>query len=143
MTHSEEFDAPASEVWELLTDWAAIVDWMPEGNIQSLEMEGQGIGAIRHLRTPQGVHIAERLDAADRQRGTLDLSILEPLPWGMLSYSARGTASPVSGGGCSLTWRGTFELPAAGPEAEDLARLLKMLYTTMFTGIRQALGDGA
>ena len=30
ITDTAEFNAPASAVWELLTDWAAIADWMPD-----------------------------------------------------------------------------------------------------------------
>ncbi len=30
ITDAAEFDAPASEVWALLMDWAAIIDWMPD-----------------------------------------------------------------------------------------------------------------
>ena len=64
MSHTEtisdaaEFDAPASAVWELLMDWAALVDWMPDAYVKSLRMEGQGLGAIRHLITGKGVHLA-------------------------------------------------------------------------------------
>ena len=113
------------------------MDWMPEGNIRSLKMEGQGIGAVRHLVTGKGVHISERLDFADEQSGILELSIIEPLPWGMLSYFARGTVQPVSGQRCRLTWQGTFAVPESGSQSTRLAHMLKNLYGTMFVGIRR------
>jgi uncharacterized protein YndB with AHSA1/START domain len=34
-----EFRAPASAVWDLLLDWAAIVEWMPDGYIQGIRQE--------------------------------------------------------------------------------------------------------
>ena len=55
ITDSSEFDAPIQAVWNLLMDWGAIVDWMPDGYIQKLKLEGQGEGAIRYLVTGKNV----------------------------------------------------------------------------------------
>jgi hypothetical protein len=139
ITGAAEFDAPASAVWALLTDWAAIVDWMPDGYVQSLRMEGQGPGAVRHLVTGKGVHIAERLDRADETSGVLELSLLDPLPWGLLSYRARGNLDSISDKRSRLTWRGTLEMPEPGPESDAVARLLRKSYAKMFLGIRNVV----
>ena len=137
VSHAEEFDVPASAVWRLLLDWGAIVDWMPGGFIASLRMEGQGIGAIRHLVTGKGVALSERLDAADEQAGTLDLSLVGPLPWGLLSYRARGQVRGLSKDSCQLTWRGIFETAASGEQADRVAQLLEKSYANMFLGVRR------
>jgi len=134
-----EFDAPASAVWELLLDWAAIVDWMPDGYVQSLRMEGQGPGAIRHLVTGKGVQLAERLDSANEVSGVLELSLLDPLPWGLISYRARGKLDSISNGKSRLTWQGTLEMPERGPESDAVARLLRKSYAKMFLGIRRVV----
>jgi hypothetical protein len=138
VSHKEAFDAPASAVWRLLIDWAAIVDWMPGGFIAGLRMEGQGVGAIRHLVTGDGVHLSERLDAADAGAGVLELSLVGQLPWGLLSYRARGELVGMSPDSCELTWRGTFETPESGAQSDRVARLLKKSYANMFLGIRRA-----
>jgi hypothetical protein len=135
---TEEFDVPASALWELLIDWPAIIDWMPSGQIVRIEMDGEGVGSVRHLTTAQGVHIAERLDAADPETGTLDLSIVAPLPWGMSSYSARGTVVPLGSERCRLTWTGTFELPGSDADRQRHAQFMRTLYSAMFQGLRQA-----
>jgi hypothetical protein len=145
LTHSEsisataEFAAPASRVWDLLMDWAAIIDWMPSGFIQSLEMEGEGIGAIRHLVTGKGVLVSERLDRADQLNGILELSLVEPLPWGLLSYRASGKLESLADGRSRLDWRGTLEMPERGEELDRTVRLLKKSYANMLLGIRQAV----
>lgn len=136
VSHSEVFDAPASAVWELLVNWAGIIDWMPDGYIQSLQIEGQGLGAVRHLITGRGVAISERLDEIDEQSGSLQLTIIKPLPWGMLSYTAQAQLEDINGDSCRLTWCGTFELPESGTAADELAALLKKTYAKMFKGIR-------
>jgi hypothetical protein len=137
VSHSEIFDSPASAVWCILVDWGEIVDWMPHGIISSLDIEGSGVGAVRHIVTRQGVRIAERLDRADEQQGRLELTILDPLPWSMLSYRAFAQLDARGPDGCDLRWEGQFELPDNGPDADALADFLGRSYKEMFKGIRQ------
>jgi len=136
VSHSEVFDAPAPVVWELLSDWSGIINWMPDGYIQSLQMEGEGVGAVRHLVTGRGVTISERLDGLDEKSGRLQLTIIEPLPWGMLSYTAMAQLDDVNGDSCRLTWCGTFESLESGSTANELAALFEKSYAKMFKGIR-------
>jgi len=136
---SEVFDAPASRVWALLTDWGGIVNWMPDGHIRSLRLEGRGRGAVRHLVTLRGVAVSERLDEMDEQHGLLNLSIVEPMPWGMSTYSAQARLTEPQPGRCKLTWRGTFEMAESKTSPDELAVLLKKSYATMFKGIRNEL----
>lgn len=138
VSHSGEISAPFEAVWALLVDWAGIVDWMPDGYIQSLHIEGEGVGAVRHLVTGRGVSISEKLVSMDRERGMLRLSIIGPQPWGMLSYTATAHLEET-GKHCCLNWCGTFELPEGGQQAEELAKLLEKSYKTMFKGINNHL----
>jgi hypothetical protein len=137
VTVTEEFDAPASAVWKLLTDWGGIVDWMPDGYIRSLRLDGHGIGAIRHLVTGKGVQISERLDALDEGAGILELAMVDTLPWGLLSYRASVRLVQVSDNHCRLTWTGTFETADDGPPSNSIATLLEKSYAKMFLGIRR------
>jgi len=141
VSHSEVFDSAASVVWDILVDWGSIVDWMPRDLISSLELEGTGTGAIRHIVTHQGVHIAERLERADEGAGQLELSILEPLPWDMLSYRALAQLDELGPGQCRLRWEGSFELPEDGQAAKALTQLLGKSYKLMFAGLRQYLAE--
>lgn len=120
-------------------DWAAIVNWMPNGYIQSLRMDGQGVGAIRHLVTGNGPELAERLDRADESSLVLELSLVDPLPWGLLSYRARGKLERIPQSNCRLTWQGTLEMPDRGPATEKVTHLLRKSYAKMFLGIRQVV----
>lgn len=137
VSHTEEFDTSASVVWDLLTDWGGIVDWMPNNYIQSIQLEGNNVGAVRHLVTGEGVRISERLDALDYESMTLELSIVNELPWALLSYRARGKIDSISKNKCRLTWQGTLEMPESGSESVKTANLLKKSYKNMFLGIRR------
>jgi len=128
-------------VWKLLVDWAAIIEWMPDGYIRELRMDQQypqrGPGAVRYLVTGQGVSLSERLDLADEPSGVLELSLVGALPWGLLSYRARGKLDALPGNRCRLTWSGTPEMPQPGIEADRVVNLLKKSYAKMFLGIRR------
>jgi hypothetical protein len=143
LSHAGEINAPAGAVWKLLLDWAAIIDWMPDGYIRELRMDDQypqrGPGAIRHLVTGNGVTLSERLDRADEQSGLLELSLVGPLPWGLLSYRARGKLDTLPENNCRLTWSSTLELPKAGNEADRVVSLLEKSYAKMFLGIRRTV----
>lgn len=138
VSHTEDFDVPAAAVWQLLLDWGALGEWMPGGLIRSLRLEGQGVGAIRHIVTGKGVALSERLDAVNEPAGTLELSLVGALPWGLLSYRARGQVLGLSPNSCRLTWRGILETPESGIQAEQVAHLLGRSYANMFLGVRQA-----
>ena len=112
---------------------------MPHGIISSLDIEGFGVGSIRHIVTREGVCIAERLDRADERQGRLELSILDPLPWSMQSYKAIAQLDQLGPEKCSLRWEGWFELQEDGQEADALGQFLSKSYKTMFKGIRQQL----
>jgi hypothetical protein len=99
------------------------------------------VGAVRHLVTGRGVSISERLDDMYEKSGSLQLTIIEPLPWGMLSYTAQAQLEDVNGDSCRLTWCGTFELPESGPAADELATLLKKSSAQMFKGIKNEVID--
>ncbi len=139
VTRSTKFAAPAQQVWSLLTDWAAIVDWMPDGYIHSLQLENNAAGQIRHMVTGQGVQLSERLDRADTEAGVLELSMIGQLPWSLISYQATGTVQQCAPGNSSLTWCGKAELASAGTAADKLEKLLSASYSKMFLGIRQVV----
>jgi Polyketide cyclase / dehydrase and lipid transport len=137
--HAGTFAAPAIELYRLLTDWGAIINWMPHKFITALRLEGHGIGAIRHLTTGKGVVLAERLDAMDEASTRITLSLLPPLPWQLLAYSATGVIEALGADSCRLTWTGTLELPEGDSQADRTCHLLRRSYETMFLGISREI----
>jgi hypothetical protein len=139
ISHAETFAVPAERVYRLLIDWGAIINWMPDNLIRRLRLEGNGVGAIRYLTTAAGVELAERLDAADAATTSITLSLLPPLPWQLLSYSATGVIEALAADRCRLTWTGNPELPENSEQADRTARLLRRSYESMFSGLRREL----
>ena len=139
ITHTETFAVPAARVYQLLIDWGAIANWMPNNLIRELRLEGTGVGAIRYLTTGAGVELAERLDSMDEASTSITLSMLPPLPWDLLSYSATGVIEPLVADTCRLTWTGSAAMPENAEQADKTAYLLRRSYEYMFLGIRGEL----
>lgn len=139
--HSELFNVAPDAVWALLVDWGDIIRWMPPGYISKLTLDGEGEGAVRHIRNSTGALLHERLDGADHAHRILHLSIIPPLPPGLLYYRATGIvrAEPAAARPeCRLEWMSAF---AATPDAAPLFdTFLPQAVRDMFKGLRGALG---
>ena len=131
----EKVAAPAADVWAQLGDFGGI---KVGGMIQSFEIEGEGVGAVRTIGLGNGT-VVERLDAFDPDALTFTYSITNddcPLP--VSDYSATVQISDDGDGTCTVDWTGTFE-PKGAPE-EQVIGIVKGIYTGGIQGARQALG---
>lgn len=137
------FDAPAAKVWELLANFGAIKSWWPtEGSvvIERVELEGQGIGMVRHIFNRGAKHcVSERLERLDSQEHVLKLSILGrdagQTPW----YYATARLVELDGGGrCRLDYESEFNSPR-GRENQTRDGILAA-YRAMFSGLQGAAG---
>lgn len=99
--------APAARVWAILADFGAFLDWAYRGAGGSIEVEGDGIGMVRHLDMG-GSRMGERLDQLDHEGRTLSYSLSYGEPLGMTEYRARVRVEEQEEGRCVLHWTGEF-----------------------------------
>lgn len=143
VVHEEELPIAANRAWELLIDWGGIGKWFPGGIITVARMDGEGVGAIRHLKTSEGDQIAERLDALDTHDKRLELSIVGSPPWKMTRYKATATITELGVTQCRIHYCGRFETAAGDAQAERIARKLRASYSNLFQGLRNAATESA
>jgi hypothetical protein len=120
----ETIAAPTDAVWAALSDFAGI---QVGGPIESFEIEGEGVGAVRTIGLANGV-VIERLDNHDASAGTFTYSILNddsPLP--VTGYSATVNIIDAGDGNTTVEWTGTYQ--AEGPEEAAVA-----VVTGIYTG---------
>ncbi len=129
-----EIPAAADQVWNLLADFGGIAKWWPEGMLDKVECEGEGIGTVRHMHTLIGMVLSERLDALDRAARTIHLSIIAGLPFGIEDYAAVGRVVPTGDDACRLDWRGTYKIPDAAGEA-DARAVIEGAYEAQAAGL--------
>lgn len=142
ITVHQDFEAPAEKLWDLLRDFANIERWWPKDEpavqIERVELEGEGIGLIRHIYNKGfPAPISERLDYQDPATLTYKLSIVGQRPAGLTSYQATGRIEPLPGNRCRLNYKGEFTTESGQPEAGET--FLRGAYALMFKGLAAAV----
>jgi carbon monoxide dehydrogenase subunit G len=130
---TETIDADIEAVWAALGDFGGI---QAGGPIERVEVEGQGVGMVRHIHMGGGV-VSERLDAHDGGAHTFAYVILNddsPLPF--RDYSAKVVLT-AQDGATKVDWSGTFE-PRGVPE-EKAVEIARGIYSGAIAGARKAL----
>ena len=131
----EDFPVAAERLWELVADFGAIDAWWPEGMLEKVEVQGEGVGMVRSIYTIVGIVLHEKLESIDHEARVLELSIVGDLPAGMRDYCAKGSVREGEGESCVLTWEGHYKVSEA--EAEPGARgFIEGAYGAMFGGLR-------
>jgi Polyketide cyclase / dehydrase and lipid transport len=102
---SSSIDIPASpdEVWQLIGGFNSLPDWLP----YILKSELSEGGRVRHLVTPTGDTIIERLERFDNTARTYSYSILKA-PFKITNYLATIRVEAKDGGSPRLEWSGIF-----------------------------------
>ena len=96
-----EFDVDAERVWAILADFADI-SWIP--GTEKVELEGEGVGMIRHVTAPGMPILHERMDAIDHEQMILDYSVPAVEYLRVKNYRARARVVALEGGRCRLIW---------------------------------------
>jgi hypothetical protein len=132
--------APAARVWALLADFGNIQAWWPRDSalqIERVELEGEGIGMVRHIYNhgmPQCA--SERLDLLDPQTFTLVLSIVGQRPGGITAYVATSRLLPLGESACCMEHRALVTTVPGRERAVE--RFLQQAYAGMFAGLQAA-----
>jgi hypothetical protein len=120
-----------AEFFSRLADFGGINKFMPE--IESIEMRGDGVGAVRTVRIkgiPMGME--ERLEALVDGR-LLSYSIINDTPLPMQHYHAVVELDDAPGGGCRVRWGSNWV--AKGVDDATVQTMLVGLYERLIEGI--------
>jgi hypothetical protein len=105
-----EFEFSAEKLWAVISDFGDI-SWVP--GFEKVEVEGEGVGMIRHITIPEFAQVHERLDAIDHEKMILDYSlpIVEYIQ--VKNYHARAQVIALESGRCKVIWSCTAEADGA------------------------------
>jgi len=132
VTVTDTFDAPVEQVWPHVSAFGDIDKYLR--NIDSLRVEGAGIGTDRCIGTPGG-EIVERLTWLDDDAHQLSYTIVSgPIP--VQRYVATVTLSP-QGERCGIEWVGCFE--PTGMSVEEAQNNFSGVYSAIIRGVKRAL----
>ncbi|ENO87287.1 SRPBCC family protein [Thauera linaloolentis] len=145
VTH-HDFDAPAATLWAYLADFANIERWWPtarpEVQIERVELEGEGIGLVRHIYNKgYSAPVSERLDFQDPETMSYRLSIVGQRPAGLTEYQATGRIEALGDGRSRLHYHSVFATASGKPDEAEA--FLRMAYALMFEGLAEAAARDA
>jgi hypothetical protein len=119
---SIDLPVPASKVWQLIGGFGSLPDWLPYIPESELS-EG---GRVRHLATPDGAPIIERLVAFDDAARSYSYAILQA-PFPVTNYLSTLRVQDTGDGKSSrVEWTGQFT--PKGVSDEEISRLFQGVY---------------
>jgi len=143
LSTSAILEAPAQSVWEFLEDFGHIQRWWPDDGaiqIERVELEGEGIGMIRHIYNKGAKHcVSERLDLLDPETRTIILSIVGNRPRGITAYVAQGRIVDLEGARCRIDYRANVTTDPG--QEEKVSKALLMTWSLMFHGLERAAAN--
>jgi hypothetical protein len=132
---TDRIGASADRVWDLVRDFGGIQRYA--SGIESVSVQGEGVGAVRTLTMPGGVSLQERLEGLDDASRTLRYAIVGTHPLPFEGYLATVRLSE-DGDGCQIEWSSQFE-PRAGAEGQAPG-IVEGIYRAGIAGLKKALG---
>ena len=128
-----ELSCDTDAAWQVLADFGNFLVWAT-GGAGTCELEGEGVGMIRHLDIPGLGKISERLDGLDDSTRTLAYTLVSEDMAGMKKYGASVRVVEGADGSGRLQWRGEFEA-ADGLDPDEVKASLSGSYTMMAQGL--------
>ncbi len=129
-----ELEFGADAVWAVIADFGD-VSWVP--GVEKVELEGEGVGMIRHLTVPVFPQLHERMDAIDHEQMILDYSIPAVAFIAVKDYYARAKVVPIDSERCRVIWSCRAE--ADGVEDAEAVSKTEAFYDAVLTWIPDAL----
>ncbi len=120
------FEFGADPVWKVFADFGN-VSWVP--GVEKVELEGEGVGMIRHLTVPVFPPLHERLDLLDHENKVLEYSIPRVEYIGVKDYHARAQVFDVEPGRCRVTM--SCRADADGESEQEAAAKTRAFYVAM------------
>ncbi len=134
---SDQIAASATSVWALIRDFGDLSKWA--AGIESCEVSGEGIGAVRTLGLPGGGTLKERLEAFDEEARSFSYSMVEPIPLPLKNYLATVTLSEEGPDRCGIEWSSSFE--PSGASEEQTVKMIQGIYLGGIASIKKKLGS--
>lgn len=111
---NEDYAAGAEKVWQRLSDFGGLADWMP--GVKSCEVKGDGIGAVRTLAMGP-MKVVEKLESLDADGRVLSYSLIEgPMP--LKDFLATIAVTETGPSSCHVEWSADFDLPEGVAEGK-------------------------
>ena len=135
---TEELQASKEAVWQLVRGFGEIMKWSG-GAIESVSVEGDGIGAVRTIGIAGGAQLQEKLEAHDDAKRTFSYSFVGNALLPVDDYYATMTIIDTGANQCRVEWGSTFT--PNGVSEEQAGGMIEGIYKSGIAGIKSALSN--
>jgi hypothetical protein len=132
----EEIAAPAARVWAVIRGFGDLLQWTD--GLESCELEGSGIGAVRTVGLAGGLQLQERLECFDEASRSFSYAIIGNPPLPFREYLSTVQLRETGPATCEITWEGRFEAKPGSEAASQ--KIVRGIYTGSITSLRKKLG---
>jgi carbon monoxide dehydrogenase subunit G len=133
---SGELQAPIEKVWELIGNFADLMNWHP--GVEKCTTEGVGIGSTRTIYAGGNVAI-ERLERLDSAAHSIGYSVQAGgFPSPLIGMKVDLVLTAISGGRTRIDW--TAGLPDDEENAAEVDRFAESYYPKRIEHLRSRLG---
>ncbi|MFP8879571.1 MAG: SRPBCC family protein [Myxococcota bacterium] len=133
---TEELQASGEVVWQLVRGFGEIMKWSG-GAVESVSVEGDGIGAVRTIGIAGGAQLQEKLEAHDDAKRTFSYSFVANALLPVDDYYATMTIIETGANQCRVEWGSTFT--PNGVSEEQAGGMVEGIYKSGIAGIKSAL----
>ena len=126
-------DLPAEQVWEEMRHFDRVLKWIPGGDRSTIEVTGEGVGAVRDIHLATQGYVQHRLIAYDEAQRTFAYELTAGKPIGMQDYQVQASVTAIDDTHCTIRWAGKMTADASLDEAE-VGRALEVALGNMVTG---------
>ena len=133
---TEELQSSAGVVWEMVRGFGEIMKWSGDA-IESVSVEGNGVGAVRTIGIAGGAQLQEKLEAHDDAKRTFSYSFVGELLLPVEDYFATMTIIETGANQCRVEWGSTFT--PNGVSEEQASGMIEGIYKNGIAGLRNAL----
>ena len=133
---TEELQASGEVVWQLVRGFGEIMKWSG-GAVESVSVEGDGIGAVRTIGIAGGAQLQEKLEAHDDAKRSFSYSFVGELLLPVKDYYATMTIIDTGANQCRIEWGSTFTPNGVGEE--QAGGMIEGIYKNGIAGLKNAL----
>jgi carbon monoxide dehydrogenase subunit G len=131
----QEIRAAADAVWPVVSDFAGITRFM--AGLEKVEVQGQGIGAVRTVTVAGGNKLQERLESFDPKARSFSYSVL-PGAVPVQNYLATVKLADAGAGRTRITWTARFDAPGLSEaQVGPLSKGMEQAYGAAIAGLKK------
>ncbi|HTF80997.1 MAG TPA: SRPBCC family protein [Cytophagales bacterium] len=130
---SGKVHASTEEVWQKLAAFGGTHKFVPE-LIEDVEVQGHGVGALRHIHIKGGGCIVEELTALQERDGILKF-VIKSTPMTIQEYEGMHIVKALGENVCEVVFQSVYRVDAA--QREEMSKLIREFQTTFISNLHK------